>query len=70
MKIQSEVLKNIEITTSFGNFKVDGDGIVDVPDEAAHELVADGVFTQIDAGETKEVKPKAIKTEPAKDSSK
>ena len=48
MKISSDILKNITITTDAGNFKIDGNGITDVPDEVAQTLVADGTFIKVE----------------------
>ena len=37
MKIVSNILKNATIATESGNFKVDTNGITDVPDDVANE---------------------------------
>lgn len=44
-KIVNLLLKNKEITTSFGNFKFDADGIVDVSDDQAKKLLSIKGFT-------------------------
>lgn len=62
MKIITDVLRNTTITTEAGNFKVDANGIVDVPDEVAKELIDVGSFTTV------ETESKAVKEEAKEDS--
>ena len=64
MKIVSNILKNATIATESGNFKVDTNGITDVPDDVANELISTGSFTKIDKAETDE--PKAEKSDKKK----
>lgn len=59
MKVISETLKNIQIATAAGKFQVNGNGVADVPDDVAKELIADGIFAKAD----KAVEPKAIKAD-------
>lgn len=65
MKVQSEVLKNTDITTTFGKFHVDANGIANITDDAAQELIDDGLFTKMadSKNETKEEKVESPKKE-------
>lgn len=53
MKIKHETLKNIKITTQYGPFAIDKDGVVDVPNEVADALIQDGLFSQVEIAPTK-----------------
>ena len=68
MKIQSSVLKNTNITTNFGKFHIDKNGVVDVEDNVAQELIDDGLFTKVedDKEKVKETKVDAPKKEASK----
>ena len=67
MKIFSDVLKDTTITTEAGNFVVNVDGVVDIPDDVAQQLIEDGMFSKLEKSESK---PATTKTEKADEETK
>ena len=62
MKIVSNMLKNTSIVTESGKLKVDANGIVEVPEEIAKELIDVGSFVPVEE-ESKESSKEESKAE-------